>query len=128
MVTNCKEAERRLKGGNTLPPLGHPPSIGISMICWHKMLLCLHRHAKRKPGPATCDEEGHLLASREVNKKLWEVLEELHEEGGLDFPIAIQQKEDFEKCVSLNRSPWHSSESHTMKMSVSETDKIIVNQ
>ena len=56
-------------------------------------------------GPIICDKEGHLLASREVNKKLWEVLEEFYEEGGLDFPIAIQQKEDFEKFVNLNRSP-----------------------
>jgi len=92
------------------------------------MSLCVHHHARRKAGPTICDEEGHLLASREVNKKLWEVLEELHEKGGLDFPMAIQQKEDFEKFVSLNRSPRHLSESHATKMNASEADKIIVNR
>ena len=101
---------------------------GISVTRWHKMLLCIHRRAGRKVGPAICNKEGCLLTSKEVNQKLWEVLEELYEEGGLEFPKAIQQKEDIEKLVSLNRSPRRSSESCATKMSASEADKIIVNR
>ena len=90
--------------------------------------MTVHAAAGRTLGPATCDEAGCLLTSRSVNEVIWELLEELYDEGEIEFPVAITCKDDIRELIELDRSFRRSSESRATRMGVLEPDKDTVNR
>ena len=103
-------------------------SSGINVELWRDWLLLVHDQADRVEGPAICDENGFLLPSRTVNEGIWSILEEIYDEGGTEFPMAVKNREDIRALVDLDRSFRRSSESRATNMGVAEPDKDIVNR
>ena len=75
-----------------------------------------------------CDSTGHLLTARAVNEVVWSVLEDLFDEGDVEFPAAVKERDDIRDLVNLDRSFRRSSESRATKMGVAQPDKDIVNR
>ena len=103
-------------------------SSGINVQRWRDWLVSVHATAGRTVGPAMCDAAGFLLTSRSVNEVIWNLLEELHDEGEVEFPIATKGKEDVRELIELDRSFRRSSESRATRMGVAEPDKDTVNR
>lgn len=101
---------------------------GINVWRWRDWLVTIHATAGRTSGPAICDGAGHLLTARSVNEVIWDLLEELYDEGEVKFPMAASCKDDIRELIELDRSFCRSSESRATRMGVSQPDKDIVNR
>ena len=60
-------------------------SSGINILEWREHLVTIHNLYCRVQGPAICDNDGFLMASREMNNAFWLLLEDSWSNGNQQY-------------------------------------------
>ena len=79
-------------------------------------------------GPAISDTKGFLLATRDLNTLLYEILLEIHEESSNMFPPTIESADDIIDNYKVYRTFRKTSDTRALKEKVAVADIEIVNR